>query len=143
MDRNISPRREGLRKMKPLVVKQAEVEEYFTGERCYIRELIGGDRDPGLSFALARVEPGVTTALHSLAGTSERYVIISGRGLMEVGTLLPTAVGPGDLVLIPPGTPQRITNDGSEDLVFCCVCAPEFTPRAYVDLEIGGRDQDP
>ena len=124
--------------MKPRVVKQSEIEEYYTDERCFIRELLDNEQDPGLSFALARVEPGVTTALHSLRGTSERYVVISGRGSVEVGTLPPTAVGPGDLVLKPPDTPQRITNDGSEDLVFCCVCAPGFTPRVYVDLERNG-----
>jgi mannose-6-phosphate isomerase-like protein (cupin superfamily) len=121
--------------MKPLVVKQDEIQESFTGERCWIRELAGSDADPGLSFALARVEPGVTTAWHSLSGTGERYVMISGRGIVEVGPLPPTGVGPGDLVVIPPDTPQRITNDGSEDLVFCCVCSPAFKPEVYTDLE--------
>ena len=121
--------------MRPLVVRQGEIEEYFTGERCWIRELAGSDQDPTLSFALARVEPGVTTAWHSLEGTGERYVVISGKGVVEVGQMPATEVGPGDLVVIPPGTPQRITNDGSEDLVFCCVCTPAFKPEIYTDLE--------
>jgi len=121
--------------MKSLVVRQDGIEEYFTGERCWIRELAGSEEDPGLSFALARVEPGVTTAWHSLVGTGERYVMISGRGIMEVGQFPPTTVGPGDLVVIPPGMPQRITNNGSEDLVFCCVCTPAFRPEVYTDLE--------
>ncbi len=128
--------------MEPLIVKQGEIEEFYTGERCFIRELLGSERDPGLSFALARVKPGVTTALHSLTGISERYVIISGRGSVEVGALPLAVVGPGDLVLIPSGTPQRITNDGTEDLVFCCVCSPAFSPRVYVDLEKSGEGPD-
>ena len=121
--------------MKPLIVRQNEIEEFYTEERCFIKELLNSGADPGLSFALARVEPGVTTVLHSLKDTSERYLIIAGHGKMEVGTLPPTSVSEGDLVLIPPDTPQRITNDGSRDLIFCCICAPRFTPSVYMDLE--------
>ena len=121
--------------MLPLIVKQNEQDEYYTEERCFIRELLNSDEDPGLSFALARVEPGVTTALHSLKGTSERYLVISGNGVVEVGTLPPSQVIPGDLVLIPPDIPQRITNNGSVDLIFCCICTPRFNTSVYVDLE--------
>jgi mannose-6-phosphate isomerase-like protein (cupin superfamily) len=126
--------------MKPLIVKQSEIREYFTDERCHIRELLNGEEDTGLSYALARVEPGVTTAWHHLKGTSERYLVLSGGGIMEVGALPPTPVGPGDLVLIPPDTRQRITNDGPGDLVFCCICTPGFDPLVYVDLEKSGND---
>ena len=125
--------------MEALVIRQSEIEEYFTEERCFIRELVNSRVDPGLSFALARVEAGVTTALHALRGTSERYLIISGRGTVEVGDLPPMEVLSGDMVLIPPDTPQRITCDGPEDLVFCCVCKPSFEPGVYVDLEKEGR----
>ena len=127
--------------MKSLIIKLSGIREYDTDERCHIKELLNGDEDPGLSFALARVKPGVTTVLHSLKGTSERYLVISGEGVMEVGTLPPAPVGPGDLVLIPPDTPQRITNDGSEDLVFCCICTPGFEPSVYVDLEKPGSEK--
>lgn len=127
--------------MEPLIVKQNEQEEYYTNERCFIKELLNGDEDPGLSYALARVEPGVTTVLHSLKGISERYLVISGEGIMEVGTLPPTPVGPGDLVLIPPDIPQRITNNGPVDLIFCCICAPRFNTSVYVDLESIEEDQ--
>lgn len=124
--------------MKPLVISSSEIEEYYTEERCFIRELAGDGQDPGLSFALARVQAGVTTAWHALRGTSERYLVISGKGIVEVEGLSPTSVSPGDLVLIPPDTPQRITSEGPGDLVFCCVCRPAFEPAAYVDLEPGG-----
>jgi len=128
--------------MKPRVIRHSEIQEYFTKERCFVRELAGEGLDPGLSFALARVEAGVTTAWHSLKGTSERYLVISGRGTVEVGDLPSTEVLSGDLVLIPPDTPQRITCDGPEDLVFCCVCRPPFEPQAYVDLEKNGKDPE-
>jgi mannose-6-phosphate isomerase-like protein (cupin superfamily) len=124
--------------MKPLIVKQSEIEEFHTEEKCFIKELLNSDADPGLSFALARVEPGVTTVLHSLKDTTERYLVIAGTGTMEVGTLPPASVSKGDLVLIPPDTPQRISNDGLGDLVFCCICTPRFEPSVYVDLEKSG-----
>ncbi len=128
--------------MKPLIIRQSEVQEYFTRERCFIRELAGDEADPGVSIALARVEAGVTTAWHALRGTSERYLVISGRGIMEMRDFPPTEVLSGDLVLIPPDIPQRITCEGPGDLVFCCICRPPFAPGAYIDLEENEKDPD-
>jgi mannose-6-phosphate isomerase-like protein (cupin superfamily) len=80
--------------------------------------------------------PGVTTKLHAVAGTVERYIIISsGTGQVEVGALAGQEVGPGDVVLIPPGVPQRISNPGEVDLIFYCVCTPLFRQEAYRSLE--------
>ena len=78
---------------------------------------------------------GVTTRLHRLKGVTERYVILEGRGRVEVGTLAPQAVGPGDVVVIPPGVTQRIGNAGGTDLVFLAICTPRFTPEIYEDAE--------
>ena len=44
-------------------------------------------------------------------------MILEGRGVVEVGGAT-APVGPGDRVLIPAGSPQRITNTGGADLVF-------------------------
>src|SRR6187431_786356 len=86
--------------------------EYFTPEQCYINELSNSSEDPEVSIARARVVPGVTTHWHSVAATAERYVILEGNGRVEVGEVGPRNVGPGDVVLIPPGFRQRITNTG-------------------------------
>jgi mannose-6-phosphate isomerase-like protein (cupin superfamily) len=64
----------------------------------------------------------------------ERYIIISGEGIVEIGGLPPTNVAPGDVVRIPAGVKQRITNTGTTDLVFFCVCTPPFRKEAYVML---------
>lgn len=109
--------------------------EYPLQEGCDITEWSNSDLDPGLSIARARVAPGVTTRWHSLRGVSERYVILSGRGRVEVGAGKPQAVGPGDVVLIPPETRQRVTNTGTGDLVFLAVCSPRYTPDCYRDLD--------
>ena len=109
--------------------------EYYTEERCHIIELSNGVDDAAVSIAEARVEPGVTTRWHKLTGTLERYVIQSGEGLVEVGGLPPTPVGPGAVVLIPPGCRQRITNTGRNDLIFLAICTPRFEQRNYADAE--------
>jgi len=106
--------------------------EFPTQENCFILELSNDAEDPNTSIARARVRPGVTTAWHRLEGIVERYVILSGKGRVEVGDLPPTIVSEGDVVRIPPNVSQRITNVGNDDLVFFCVCTPRFTPSAYI-----------
>ena len=53
--------------------------------------------------------------------------------------LAPTLVGPGDVVVIPAGVPQQITNVGDADLVFYCVCTPRFRPDGYESLDGGSE----
>ncbi|MBN1102135.1 MAG: cupin domain-containing protein [Deltaproteobacteria bacterium] len=103
----------------------------MTAEGCYILEVANDPDDETVSIARARVEPGVTTAWHRLRGISERYIIISGAGRVDIAGLPPTKVNPGDVVLIPPETNQRIRNTGERDLVFYCVCSPRFRSENY------------
>ena len=109
--------------------------EFHTAEGCYITELRNTDEDATCSIARARVAPGNTTRLHCLEQTAERYVIISGNGLVTVGTGPATPVQAFDVIHIPPGTPQQISNTGSGDLVFLCICTPRFRQENYRDLE--------
>lgn len=109
--------------------------EYFFAEGCFINELCNSPEDEQVSIAQARLEPGKTTRWHYLQGTTERYVVICGRGRVEVGDLPPQDVGAGDVVLIPPQQRQRIANVGEGDLVFLAVCSPRFLPEVYVDCE--------
>lgn len=119
--------------MPPWLVPGPFPAEFPTEERCSITELLNIAESPEASLALARVAPGVTTRLHAVLGTVERYVIVAGTGIVEVdGRTAP--VGPGDRVLIPAGVPQRITGTGPQTLEFHCVCTPRFRPENYVDL---------
>lgn len=109
--------------------------EFYTDEHCHIVELHNTAGDAGCSIARARVEPGVATRLHCVRDTAERYVILEGAGRVEVAGQDPVTVGPMDVVNIPAGAPQRITNTGARDLVFLCICTPRFKMRNYLDLE--------
>ncbi|NOQ90342.1 MAG: cupin domain-containing protein [Gammaproteobacteria bacterium] len=121
--------------MKATIIKKDSNKEFYTDETCFITELSNTANDPDSSIAQARVEPGITTRWHRLKGISERYCIISGRGRVEVGNLPPQNVNTGDIVLIPPMCRQRITNIGTDDLIFLAICTPRFLNEAYEDIE--------
>lgn len=87
-------------------------------------------------MAKARVEPGVSTTLHYLHAVDERYLIISGQGVVEIEGLAPGEVSAGDVVLIPSNKQQRITNTGTRDLIFYCICTPRFKPVCYREVSI-------
>ncbi len=121
--------------MKPIIKTQELNQEFYTDEGCYITELSNSNEDPGLSIARARVKAGNTTRWHYLSETAERYVILEGKGRMELAQQPPQTVVPGDVVLIPPGCHQRITNTGNQDLVFLALCTPAFNIDNYVEVD--------
>jgi len=115
------------------ILKTDEADEYYFHEGCFILELSNSAADPEVSIARARVKPGVTTKLHRLTGVTERYLILAGSAIVEINGLS-QPVTPGDVVLIPPLAPQRISNVGHEDLIFLAICSPRFTPEVYEDI---------
>ena len=121
--------------MKEAIKLQNLETEFYTSEKCYITELSNTPDDQEASIARARLEPGVTTRWHRLRGTTERYFIISGKARVDVGDLPPQEISHGDVVLIPSMCRQRITNIGTEDLVFLAICTPRFSNEVYEDIE--------
>ncbi|NQV71198.1 MAG: cupin domain-containing protein [Pseudohongiella sp.] len=106
-------------------------QEYYFEEGCHIVEISNSVDDEEVSIAQARVEPGQQTKWHSLADTTERYVVLQGVGLVEIGDCNPVEVTSGDVVIIPAQTRQRISNIGAEDLKFLAICAPRFKQSNY------------
>jgi mannose-6-phosphate isomerase-like protein (cupin superfamily) len=106
--------------------------EYLTPERCYIAENFS---DKDVSIARATVKPGITTKAHHLEKIQEIYIITAGEGKVAFSGLEPTFVSVGDVIVIPTGVSQKITNIGRTDLVFYCVCTPRFTEDCYFDDE--------
>jgi len=117
------------------VQRRQESDEYYFHEGCFILELLNDPADEDLSIARARLPVGVTTRWHRLRDTAERYLVISGEGLVEVSDGTDERVGPGDIVTIAPMARQRIANVGAEDLVFYALCTPRFRPENYLDDE--------
>jgi len=122
--------------MQPTIFKTIESSEFYIPERCHIIEIMN---QPGIDFSVARarVEPGVTTALHAVKGTTEAYYILKGKGAVQLENLRRENIAAGDVVFFPPGVPQSITNTGNEDLIFLAICCPRFRPASYEHLEAG------
>jgi len=118
-----------------LIQHNDEQAEYFFKEGCYITELFNSPDDPAISVAKARVEPSQTTRWHRLTDSAEHYLIVEGTGLAEVGDEPAREVIVEDVVVIPAGVRQRITNTGSNDLIFLAICTPRFVPENYIDCE--------
>jgi mannose-6-phosphate isomerase-like protein (cupin superfamily) len=110
------------------------VKEYWFEEGCFITELSNTPDDPAVSIARARVPRYGTTRWHRVEATAERYVILEGKGRVEVGDEPPREVSAGDIVLIPPSIRQRIANIGDTDLIFLAICTPRFVREAYREL---------
>lgn len=108
--------------------------EFYFAEGCYILETYNRTEDEQCSIVRARVLPGKTTKWHAVKNSIERYVILEGTGVVEIGKDPPATVGPLDVVVIPAGVRQPITNSGQTDLIFLAICTPRFLLDAYVDL---------
>jgi len=106
-------------------------QQYWFDEGCFINDLSNSVDDESLSIALATVPAGTTTAWHWLEGITERYVIQQGEGIVEIGDAPPQLLRAHDVVIIPPGSRQRIANTGNEPLVFLALCTPRFKAEAY------------
>ena len=103
--------------------------------RLYVIVMSNSPADLGVSIARARVKEGVTTKLHRLKGVVERYVILSGMAKVEVAGLETQLVLAGNVIIIPSLCSQRITNIGTDDLVFLAICTPRFTKEVYEDFD--------
>ena len=117
----------------PHIFRSPNTQEYWLGERIYVREIMNTPDAPDISLAECRVPPGITTQLHRLSIT-EWYIIKSGGGLLEIDGHS-ALMGVGDCVKIAAGQSQRITNTGESDLIFKSICTPRFTPDTYTNLE--------
>ena len=123
------------------ICRPAEGDEFPSRENVRILESWNMETDAELSIARARLGPRDATESHYLEGITERYLIIRGTGTVQVGSLCPTKVRPGDVVFIPAGVVQQITNTGSEDLLFYCICTPAFDEGCYAGVTRPSRDE--
>jgi mannose-6-phosphate isomerase-like protein (cupin superfamily) len=108
------------------VRSRADAAPFTTKDGSTIRVLL--DRVAGgamnQSLAEASLEEGRSTQRHYHAATEEIYVVLEGRGEMEVEGER-REVGPGDAVLIPAGAWHELQAHGGPMRFLCC-CAPPY-----------------
>ena len=109
------------------VRSRTQAEPFTTLDGSTIRVLLDA-RSSGAfkqSLAEATVAPGQATQRHYHGVTEEVYVILEGRGEIEVDGEH-GLVGPGDAVLIPPRAWHQIRAEAETELRFLCCCAPAY-----------------
>jgi mannose-6-phosphate isomerase-like protein (cupin superfamily) len=108
--------------------KLDHLEAFTTLDGSTIREIVGPAWTPARnqSLAEATVPPGTATIAHLHHRAEELYWFTAGRGRLRVGDD-EREVGPGDCVVIPPGTAHKLWNIGHDALVLLCCCAPAYS----------------
>jgi quercetin dioxygenase-like cupin family protein len=87
--------------------------------------LEGEDSGASISLILDESEPGHGPRLHRHP-YDETWVVIEGHLTFQAGDER-LAAGPGDIVVVPPDTPHRFTNDGPALSRLVCIHAnPTF-----------------
>jgi mannose-6-phosphate isomerase-like protein (cupin superfamily) len=105
-----------------------DLDSFITTDGSAIRELAGPAWTPARhqSLAEATLAPGGETAEHYHPRSEELYYFVAGEGRMRLGDD-EDAVGPGDCVVIAPGTAHKLWNTGDQPLVLLCCCAPAYS----------------
>ena len=99
------------------------IENHVTGERVVFRTT-AADTQGELVVIDVYVQPhGFVAATHLHPGQEERFHVIAGALEMLVGRETVVA-RPGDVVLVPPGTPHRFRNAGDDTAHFVCEVRP-------------------
>ena len=99
----------------------AQAEPFTTKDGSTIRELHHTDSQ---SLAEATLEPGQATERHYHRQSEEIYVVLEGKGTLELDGEI-REVAPGDAALIPPGAWHQIR--AAAPLRFLCCCAPAYS----------------
>jgi mannose-6-phosphate isomerase-like protein (cupin superfamily) len=109
---------------------------FVTADGSSIRELAGipTGNAANQSLAEATVPPGGVTIEHYHRTSEEIYLFTQGMGRMRLGDQ-EGPVRAGDAVVIAPGTPHKLFNDGPEPLVLLCCCAPPYSHDDTVLVE--------
>jgi mannose-6-phosphate isomerase-like protein (cupin superfamily) len=99
---------------------------FTTKDGSTIRSILDRTNAPvrNQSLAEATLAAGHRTTRHYHAASEEIYFIVMGAGEMTIGESR-CEVGPGDAILIPPGTWHTIR--ARESLRFLCCCAPPYS----------------
>lgn len=107
------------------------------GQTSYL--LLGEGEFGSRRLAVTWVEgrPGSQQSLHEHPSSEQAYVIVAGRGLMIVNDEM-QEVGPGTMVLVPPGARHAIKCVGEDSLIYVSATSPPF-PMPPTESEFGYR----
>ncbi len=121
-----------------LVLNLSDAEPFTTLDGSTIREVAGQVSLGAVnqSLAQATVPVGGATTAHLHPVSEELYFLTRGSGLMRLAGE-ERLVGPGDCIVIPPGTEHKLMNTGDEPLELLCCCSPPYRHEDMVLTESG------
>ena len=102
--------------------RERDAVPFTTKDGSTIREYLHTEQQ---SLAEATVLAGESTERHYHGRSEEIYLLLAGRGTMELDGD-ERDVAPGDAILIPPGAWHRISA-GAADVRFLCCCSPPYS----------------
>ena len=110
------------------VSSYVDIEPFVTLDGSEIREWAGRVSAPAekQSLAEATVPVGGATIEHYHRASEELYLVTAGEGRLTVDGEDRT-IRVGDCALIPPGSPHKVVNIGSDPLRIVCACAPPYS----------------
>ncbi|BBL78306.1 cupin [Rubrobacter xylanophilus] len=112
------------------------IENPVTGERVTFLKT-SAETDGELVLIETTVAPdGSVAAEHLHPYQCERFEILEGEVEFKVGGRLLTA-GPGDVVVVEPGTAHRFRNAGEEEVRFRCEVRPALTFESFLVTMFG------
>lgn len=119
----------------PRRTQSGEIEPIQAPDGSSVRELAHprSSAARNQSVAEATVAPGGSTVAHLHRRSEEIYHFVSGSGRLRLGDR-ELEVGPGDSVVIEPGVPHRLVNDGGAPLVLLCCCSPPYSDEDTILL---------
>ena len=98
------------------------------GQKSYLLLTEGQFGARNLAITWVEGAPGSMQAVHGHPDNEQIYVIVRGRGVMQVADEM-REVGEGTLVYIPPGAAHAIKNTSNEPLVFVSATSPPFDAK--------------
>ncbi|HEU4703951.1 MAG TPA: cupin domain-containing protein [Conexibacter sp.] len=109
------------------IARRSQLKPYVTRDGSEIREwVVPGTPGRRQSLAEATVPAGGSTLAHFHRESEEIYLVTSGSGRLLLGEET-REIGPGDCVVIPPGTVHQLHAGPGAPLVVVCSCVPPYS----------------
>lgn len=115
------------------VIKTGERPRFETLDGSLVREFAHPSSSVARTQSLAEAEVpgGGSTAEHFHRSSEEIYYFTGGAGVVRIGDQ-EADVGPGDLVVIPPGVRHKLWAAAGRPLTLLCCCSPPYSDEDTV-----------
>ena len=112
----------------------------FTNPRTGEQVTIVSETPELLQMDVAWPRPGHRAAEHIHPEMEERYEVVSGTAAFRIGGAEERTAGPGETVVVPPGTPHLAWNPTDQPVALRIEMRPALRWAQFVERLFGGED---